>query len=127
MQRLPEGLVRREAAVLKGLIEAGNRSPIHLLMRSVAAMEPHDGGLVAKRARIERRSPKRLGPIRGQPSGVVGMEAVAEGVAHDFVGEDASVPRIGQTEEAILAARGFVHGTHPNRMPPPGPDRKVAG
>jgi hypothetical protein len=39
---------------------------------------------------------------------VFGVKAVAEGVADDLVGHDPRMPRLGQPEQALVTAGGFI-------------------
>ncbi len=43
---------------------------------------------------------------------MLGVEAVAEGVADDFVGHHPGVPRLGQAAQALVAAGGGVDALH---------------
>ena len=58
------------------------------------------------------RSPERLGPVGGEPFVVLGVEAVAEGVAHHLVGHHPGMPRLGQQEQALVTADGVIHALH---------------
>jgi hypothetical protein len=62
----PEPLVAGEADIFDRLIETGNRPLVHLLVRPVAAVNPHDRGLVTVLVRVRRWPPERLPPVRGK-------------------------------------------------------------
>ena len=49
MEGLPQDVVLGEARVLERLIEARDRTAVHLIVLAVAAVEPDDGRLVAVR------------------------------------------------------------------------------
>ncbi len=112
MQRLPEAVVRRETGVVQGLIEACDRPLIHILVLPVATVESHDRGLVAEIPRVGRWSAECLGPVRCQPTGMVGTDSVAEGVANDVIGQDSGVPCLGQSQQTVVAARCVIHAAH---------------
>ena len=52
MQHLPEWPGRFQARVLHCLVETGDRPAVHLLVRAIAAVDPHDRGLVSVDARV---------------------------------------------------------------------------
>jgi hypothetical protein len=120
-------VVGREAGVLEGLVEAGDRSPVHVVVLAVAAVDPHDGGLVTVCARVGRRSAERLRPVGCEAPRVVGLEAVTEGVAHDLVREDASVPSLRQPQESRITTGRLVHADHGQTMPPSSPADQSPG
>ena len=120
MERLPERVVRGQAGVLERLVEAGDRPPIHVVVLAVAGVEADDKRLVAERAGVGRRPAERLRPVGGQPLGVVGLEAVAERVTDDGVGENPGVPGLGETQDPGVATRRLIHAAHAGRMPPTG-------
>ena len=111
VQHLPQRLVG-EADVFQRLVEAGDRALIHLLVRAVAAVDAHDRCLVAVALGVGGRSAERLGPVGGEPLAVLGVEAVAEGVADHLVGHHPGMPRLGQQEQALVTAGGVVHALH---------------
>ena len=97
MQHLPQWFLG-EAHVFQRLVETGDRALIHLLVRAVAAVDPHDRCFVAVAFGVDGRSAERFGPIGSEPLAVLGVKAVAEGVADDLVGHDPGMPRLGQTQ-----------------------------
>src|SRR5690348_12760532 len=46
VQHLPQRPARVQAGVLHRLVETGDRPPVHLLVRAIAAVDPHDRGLI---------------------------------------------------------------------------------
>jgi hypothetical protein len=48
MEDLREPSLPRQANVAEGLIKASDRTPIHLCVGTVAAMQPHHGGLISE-------------------------------------------------------------------------------
>jgi quercetin dioxygenase-like cupin family protein len=116
VQHLSDLLVVSKADVGQRLIETGDRPMVHLLMRTIAAVDPHHRGLVAVSNRVGGRPPKCLGPVGGEPLGVLGVKAVAERVAHHLVRHDVGVPGVGQTKQAKVTTCGFVHRLHALRI-----------
>ena len=106
-----------EVRVDQGLIEASDRPAVHVIVRPVAAVNPHHGCLVPVGLRISGGTPERLRPIGGQPLGVVGLVSVAERVADHVVGQDPGVPGGGQAKQAVGTAGGVVDRLHRPRMP----------
>ena len=47
-------------------------------------------------------SAERLGPVGREPFALLGVEAVAEGMADDLVGHNSRVPRVGQAAQAFV-------------------------
>jgi hypothetical protein len=79
---------------------------------AVAAVDANDRRLVAVAFCVGVGSAERFGPIGGEPFAVLGVEAVAEGVAHYLVDHHPGMPRLGETQEAFLAAGGLVDALH---------------
>jgi hypothetical protein len=50
-----------------------------------------------------------LGPVRSEALVVLRMESVAERVADYLLSHHPGVPRLGQAEQAVAAARGLTH------------------
>ena len=119
VQHLPDRVVLGESDVRHGLVEAGDRPPVHLLVRPISAVEPHDRCLVAVGVGVGRGATDRLGPVRGEPLGVIGAEPVTERVAHHLVSQHPVMPCTGQTVETLGAAGGLVDGLHAPRMARP--------
>jgi hypothetical protein len=90
VQHLPQRLLG-EADVCQCLVKASDRALIHFLVRAVAAVDAHDGCLAAVALGVGVRSAERVGAVGGEPLAVLGVEAVAEGVA-------GSLPKLGPTE-----------------------------
>src|SRR5262245_34428275 len=85
MQHALEPLVAGKADIFQRLIETSDRPLIHLLVRPIAAVNPHDRGLITVPLGVRRWSTKRLRPVRGKALGVLRVQSVAERMANDFV------------------------------------------
>jgi hypothetical protein len=85
MQHASEPLVACKADIFQRLIETCNRPLVHLLVRPVAAVNPHDGGLITVPVGVRRWPTKCLRPVRGKALGVLRVESVAERMANHFV------------------------------------------
>jgi len=107
VQYASELLVAVKSGVLQGLIKTGDRSLVHFLVQSVAAVNPHDGRLITEAVRVRRWPTECLRPVCRQAFGVVGVVSVAERMANHFVLEHSRVPRVGQPLEPVETARGF--------------------
>ncbi|HTU26719.1 MAG TPA: hypothetical protein VMF30_15030, partial [Pirellulales bacterium] len=116
MQYASERFVSRESDVVQRPIETGDRSPIHFVMGSVAAVHPNDEGLATEQVGVGRRPPERLGPICGQALGVLRVETMAESMVNYFVLEHPGVPRAGQAKERVFSTNGFVDSLHGSTM-----------
>src|SRR5215831_12951784 len=116
VQHLSQRPGRVQANVLHGLVETGDRPAVHIRVRAIAAVEPHDRGLVAIGAGVILRAAEGLGPVCGEPFGVLRMEPVAERVADYLVGHHPAVPGFGEAVQALAATRGFVHALHSPTM-----------
>src|SRR6266571_6398477 len=112
VQYMPEWLGRVQPHVLQRLVETGDRPAVHLLVWAVAALGPHHRGLVSIGVGVGGGHPKSLGPVRSEPLAVLRMESVAERVADYLVRHHPRVPRLGQAEQALAAARGLIHALH---------------
>jgi len=80
----------------KRLIEANDCTPIHFFVLPVAAVHPHDHGLVAIELRVPAGTAKCLGPVSGKSLHMLRVEAVPEGMADDLIGHHSTVPGLGQ-------------------------------
>jgi len=116
VQRLSEPLVVGKADVCQRLIEAGDRSMVHLVVRAVPAVHPHDRRFVAVLGRERHRPTQRLRPVGGEPLGVLGVKSVAECMADHSIGHHPGMPRAGQAQQAIGTARSLVHRLHDIRI-----------
>jgi len=85
VKHAPELFVAGEADIFERLIETGNRPLVHLLVRPVAAVNPHDRGFITVLVRVRRWSTECLGPVRGKALGVLRVVSVAERMANYFV------------------------------------------
>ncbi len=84
-----------EADIFQRLIETSDRPLVHLLVRPVAAVNPHDRSLITVAVGVRRWPTECLRPVRGKALGVLRVVSVAERVAHHFVLEHPRVPRTG--------------------------------
>src|SRR5690348_998071 len=119
MQHLSDRLVCHQPHIAQGLVEAGDRPAVHLLVRAVAAMDPHYRRLIAIATGVAGRPAERLGPIRGEPLAVLRMEPMAERVADYLIGHHPAVPRLSQADQALAATGRLIHTSHAPRMPRP--------
>src|SRR5882672_5412793 len=85
------------------MVEAGNRSAIHFVVLSVAAVHPDDASFVTVGIGIRSRATECLGPIRGESLDMLGVEAMAECMGHDVVGHNPLMPGVSKTVQAVLA------------------------
>src|SRR5580692_2369354 len=85
VQHAPKPLVAGEADIFQSLIETSDRPLVHLLVQPVAAVSPHDRGLVTVLVRVRRWPAECLGPVRGKALGVLRVVSVAERMANHFV------------------------------------------
>jgi hypothetical protein len=86
-------------------------------VRAVAAVDPHDRGLLSVGAGVDGRAAEGPGPVGGKPPGVLRMESMTERVGDYLVGHHPGVPGPGQAEQARTAARGLIYALHAPRMP----------
>src|SRR5262249_36112582 len=112
VQNLPETVVVGEASVCHGLVKARDRPPVHLVVFSVATVDPNHRGLVAVLLGVHRGTSECLHPVGGQAFGVLRVVSMAEGVTHYFVSEHSRVPRAGQFQKAVTAPGSLVHRLH---------------
>src|SRR6185503_2208480 len=94
VQDAPEPFVTVKSGVLQSLIETGDRSLVHLLVRTVATVDPHDGSLITVLFGVGCWPTERLGPVRRKTLGVLWMESMAERMADDFVLQHPHVPGV---------------------------------
>ena len=112
VQHGPGRVVLEQSDVRQRLVEAGDRPAVHLLVRSVAAVDAHHRGLVAVAVGVGRRATECLGPVGREALAVLRVETVAERVADHLVRHHPGMPRTGQPEQALVATRGLVHRVH---------------
>lgn len=60
---------------------------------------------------------KRLGPVRGQPFVMVGLEAMAERMADYLVGHHPGMPGVSQPAQPVAAPGRRVPALHQTSMP----------
>src|SRR5262249_6135771 len=85
MQHPSEPLVAGNADIFQRLIETSDRPLIHLLVRTVAAVNPHDRRLITVSFGVRRWPTECLRPVRGKAHGMLGVVSMAERMANDFV------------------------------------------
>src|SRR5258708_35136641 len=87
------------------MVEAGNRAAIHFVVLSVAAVHLDHGGLVTIGVGIRAGATECLGPVSGESLDMLGVEAVAEGMADHVVGHHPTMPGVGKAAQAVVATR----------------------
>src|SRR5262249_25560615 len=85
MEHAPKPLVVGKADVFEPLVETRNSPLIHLFVWPVAAVNPHDRGLIAVPVGVCRGSSECLCPVRGKALSVLRVVSVAERMADHFV------------------------------------------
>jgi hypothetical protein len=115
VQRSSEALVAIKSGILQSLIETCDRSLVHLLVRPVAAVNPHYGRLITILLGIRSWPTECFCPVRSQALCVLWMKSVAECMANDFILQHSRVPRMRQSQEPIETARSFINGLHFSR------------
>src|SRR5262249_40156215 len=65
VQYLPELGVAGESGIFERTVEAFDGSAVHVLVRSVSAVNPHYRGLVSGQPGVTSRAAECLGPVRG--------------------------------------------------------------
>src|SRR5712672_1336835 len=98
------------------MVEAGNRAAIHFVVLSVAAVHLDHGGLVTIGAGIRAGASECLRPVSGESLHMLGVEAVAEGMADHVVGHHPTMPGAGKTAQAVVAARRLENSLHASIM-----------
>jgi len=121
VQRASEPIVAVKPGILQGLIETGNGSLVHLLVRSVAAVDPHDGRLITVPIGVRYWTTQCFCPIRGKALGVLGVESMAERMANHFILQHPRVPRVCQPQQPLGPTRGFIDRLHGFSVPPDHP------
>src|SRR5262249_29612795 len=84
VQHASEPFVAREPDIFQGLIETRDRSLVHLLVRSVTAVNPNDRGLITELVGVDLWPTECFGPVRGKALGVLWVVTVAERMANHF-------------------------------------------
>jgi hypothetical protein len=85
VKHAPELFVAGETDIFERLIETGDRPLVHLLVRPVATVNPHDRGLITVLVRVRRWPTESLTPIRGKALSMLRVVSVAERMANHFV------------------------------------------
>ena len=75
VQHASEPLVGSEANIFQRLIETNDRPLVHLLMRPVATMNPHDRSLITVVIGVRRWPTESLRPVRGKTLATRGSDA----------------------------------------------------
>src|SRR5215470_2123919 len=112
MQRASEPLVAGNTDIFQRLIETDDCPLVHLLVRPVAAVNPHNRGLITVLIGVRRWPTKCLRPVRSKALGVLRVESVAERMANHDVLQHPRVPRAGQPQQSIATTCGFVDRLH---------------
>jgi hypothetical protein len=89
---------RIQPNVLQSLIETSDSPAIHILVCTVATVDPHHRRFISVGLGVGGWPAEGLSPVRGESLRVLGMESVAERVTDYFVGHHAGVPRPGDAE-----------------------------
>src|SRR5258708_22382887 len=98
------------------MVEAGNRAAIHFVVLSVAAVHLDHGGLVTIGIGIRAGATECLGPVCSESLDMLGVQAVAEGIADQFVRHHPTMPGLGKAAHAVVATRRFEHSLHASMM-----------
>jgi hypothetical protein len=85
VQHASEALVTRKSHIFQRLIETLDRPLVHLLVRSVAAVNPDDGGLITIPIGVDRWPTEGFRPVRGKAFGVLGVVTMAERMANHLI------------------------------------------
>ena len=76
VKHLSEPPVFSQTNIGQGLVEADDCAAVHLMVLAIAAVHPHDRGLVAKGVAVCGRPAECLAPIGGQSLAVLGVKTV---------------------------------------------------
>jgi len=112
MQHLSQPLIAGESDIFERLIETCYRPLVHLVVRAVAAVNPHDRGLITVLFGVNRWSAKCFCPIRSKAFSMLRMKTVAECMANHFVLEHTLVPSAGQSQYPVETTCCFVDRLH---------------
>jgi len=83
---------------------------------SVAAVHLDNGGLVTIGIGIRAGATECLGPVSAESLDMLGVEAVAEGMADHVVGHHPTMPGFGKTAQAVVATRRLENSLHASMM-----------
>ena len=75
-------------------------------------MNPHNGRLITVPVGVRCWPTECLRPVRGKALGVLRVVSVAERMANHFVLKHPRVPRVGQPQQRVETARGFIDRLH---------------
>ncbi len=104
----PQTRFGRDPGVIEGEHERRHRTPVHLFMRPVAAVDAHDVGVIADRLRVCGWSAELLGPVGSESLGVLRVYPALEGVGQDRVGQTTFVPRLSERQQRLGSAHHLV-------------------
>jgi hypothetical protein len=85
VQHASETLFACEPDIFQRLIETRDRPLVHLLVRTVAAVNPDDRGLVTIPIGVGRWPTECLRPVCGKALGVLRVVTMAERMTNHFV------------------------------------------
>jgi hypothetical protein len=77
-------------------------------MGSVAAVDSDDVGVVADRLRVVGWPAELLGPVGGEPLGVLRVDTALKGMGQDRVGQATFVPGLSQRQQRLGATHDLV-------------------
>ncbi len=107
-----KALVAIQVCVDQGPVEAGDRPAVHILMRSVAAVDSYNEALVTVRVGVCGGTAERFAPVGRETLAVVRPGAAVKRVAHHLVGEHPLVPGVGEPQQPLEAASGLIERPH---------------
>ena len=116
MQHLSQRTVMGKSDIGQSMVEASNRAAIHFVVLSVAAVHLDHGGLVTIRVGIRGGAAECLGPVSGESLDMLGVEAVAEGMADHVVGHHPTMPGVGKAAQAVVSTGRFEDSSHAPMM-----------
>jgi hypothetical protein len=93
-----------DSHIVQRAVEARDGATVHLLVRSVATVHANHRRLATVQLTVDRWPAPCLTPVGGQPFGVLRMEAMAESMRHDLVGDDALMPCVSKAEDCFRAS-----------------------
>ena len=112
VQDLSQNGVAGYSNIGQSQVETSNRSLIHLIVLSVAAVYLDYGGFVTVGIGIRSRATESLGPISGKSLDMFGVETMAERMGHDIVCHHPTMPGSSQSPHASRSADRFENSLH---------------
>jgi hypothetical protein len=116
VQHLPQLTVVGEPHIGESLVETDNRAAIHFVVLPLPAVHLDDGGLVTVGDRIRAGATECLGPVSRESLDMLGVEAVAEGMADHFIRYDPTMPGASKPAQSVVAARRLENTWHASMM-----------